>query len=99
VIAIQPAHGDVLTVTLQFSSHTAARHWLQGDEAVGRSKDVYRGSVELARLSTRVGQDAESRKLACEQAGDPVGNSEIECCYSPFGERDQEDRNFKDCQN
>lgn len=48
---------------------------------------------------THVGQDAEFRRPACEQAGDPVGNSEIECCYPPFGETDQEDRNFKDCQN
>lgn len=50
------------------------------DEAVRRSKDVYGCTVDLAGLSSDVGQDAEAGEPACEQPGDPVRENNIDLC-------------------
>jgi len=48
------------------------------DEAVRRTKDVYGGTVDLAGLSSDVGQNAEAGKPACEQPGDPVRKGNVD---------------------
>ena len=48
------------------------------DESGWRSKDIYWGSVNLPRFATHVRENAEARKPACEKAGDPVGENNID---------------------
>jgi hypothetical protein len=50
----------------------------RNDEAVRWSKNVHRSPVEFAGLSSDVGQDAEARKPASEQPGDPVGEGNVD---------------------
>ena len=52
----------------------------RNDEAVRRSKDVDGCTVDLAGLSSDVGQDAEARKPARENAGDPVREGNVDLC-------------------
>src|SRR5579864_7073945 len=44
-------------------------------------------------------KNTEAGQSAGESAGDPVRNNQVEGCYRPFAEPDQEDRNRKDYQN
>jgi hypothetical protein len=48
------------------------------NEAVRRSKNIHWRPVDFAGLSSDVGQDAEARKPACEKAGDPVGEGNVD---------------------
>src|SRR5208282_6235305 len=48
------------------------------DEAVRRSKNIHWRPVDLAGLSSDVGQDAEAGKPACEQPGDPVREGNVD---------------------
>lgn len=48
------------------------------DEAIGRSKDVYRSAVNLPRLATHVCENAETRKPTSEQTGDPVREDNVD---------------------
>ena len=48
------------------------------DEVVRRSEDVHRGAVDFARFATHVRENAEARKPACEQTGDPVRKDDVD---------------------
>jgi len=45
---------------------------------VRRSKDVYGCTVDLTGLATNVPENAETRKPAREQAGDPVRKDDVD---------------------
>jgi hypothetical protein len=47
-------------------------------KAFDGSKNVHRSPVDIAGLSSDVGQDAEARKPAREKAGDPVGEGNVD---------------------
>ena len=47
-------------------------------ESIGRSKDVDRSSVDLARFATHVRENAEAGKPACEQAGDAIRGRDVD---------------------
>jgi hypothetical protein len=64
-----------------------------------RSKNIHWRPVDPARLPTYMRKNAEAGQTGGESARDPVRRSQIERCYPPFAEADQEDRNRKDCQN
>jgi len=66
-------------------------------ESVWRSKHIHWRSVASARLPTYMREDAEARQSVGESARDPVGDSQVEGCYPPFAESDQDDRSRKHC--
>jgi hypothetical protein len=60
------------------------------DEAVRRSKDVDGCTVDLAGLSSDVGQDAEAGKPAREQPSDPIRDSDIDLRQPSLAEPHQQ---------
>ena len=60
------------------------------DEAGRCSKDVDGCAVDLAGLSSDVGQDAEARKPASEQPGDPVSKGNVDLRQPSFTETHHE---------
>jgi hypothetical protein len=51
----------------------------KGDrESVGRAEDIYRSVIKLAGFSSDVSDDAEAGEPACEAAGDPISNGQVE---------------------
>jgi len=60
------------------------------DEAVRRSKDVDGCTVDLAGLSSDVGQDAEARKPASEQPSEPVSEGNVDLRQPSLAEPHQQ---------
>jgi hypothetical protein len=61
------------------------------DESIGRSKNVDWGSVDLPRFPTHVRENAEARKPARKQTGNPVCHSDVDLRQPSLAEAHQED--------
>jgi hypothetical protein len=71
----------------------------RNEKSLQHSKNIHWCPVDLARLSTDVGDDAEAGQSSGKSARDAVRDSEIESRNPPFAEPDQKDGSEHERQN